>query len=520
MILLVLVPAAQAATMGLHGDVEDSAGDGAYGDLRVLIYDQASGGTEVYDETFTGAISNGSYAVMLGNSTPLNLSYGTDYYLDMWVNGEDLDFDGAPRRKFTSNVGVISSLQDISIDNLSVVNNASLPVLCLNDDCRTSWPLDTDTQKGVSGPYLRNDSTTIYFNESLLNSTIDARASSGSGKNGSGIYLLNNETTMYLNETRLNATISDLATGVSGGWNNGSVWTNTSLNVNVSGNVTTSALCLDGVCQSSWPAITDTQKNVSGPYLSNTSTTIYFNETLLNQTINERILADGNDGWTNDSVNTTTSLNVVGQNNLSITGTGFFGWLGTLSQRITALFAQAVHVEEVNVTGNLTLNGQAITDWSDVNVSGTDTQKNVSGPYLWNTSSTIYFNESLLNLTIDERSSAKNGSGLYIWNDNTTMYLNETRLNATIIDNIPVDHDGGWGNTSTVTNTTLDVLIGGNLNVTGNATIGEVLGLIPSTTQPTCSAGAVIMYNNSATVYPCYCNGTAWVRFENNSATC
>jgi len=490
MILLVLIPAAQAVTMGLHGTVLNSSGQGASGDLRVLIYDQASDGSELYNESFGGAISDGTYAVMLGNgSEPLNLEYGTDYYLDMRVNGEDLDYDGAERRKFTSNVGVISSLQDVTIDNLSIGTNASLPVLCLNGDCRMSWPVDT--QKNASGAYLHDNTTAIYLNESKLNNTIMTLSTSVSGKNGSGIYLLNNETTMYLNENKLNETISAIATSVSdgtGGWVNGSGWTNSSLNVNVSGNVTTSALCLDGVCRSSWPAVTDTQKNVSGPYLSNDSTTIYFDDVLLNQTIDDLIAADHDGGWINDSVNTTTSLNVIAQNNLSVNGTGFFGWLGTLSQRITALFAQVVHADDVNVTGNLTLNGQAITDWSDVNVSGTDTQKNVSGPYLSNDSTTIYFDDVLLNQTID--------------------------------DLIAADHDGGWENTSTTTNTSLDVLIGGGLNVTENATIGEVLELVPSTNQPSCSAGSVIMYDNTSTVHPCYCNGTAWVRFDNNSATC
>ncbi len=374
MFLLVLIPAAQAATMGLHGTVLNSSGDGASGDLRVLIYDHASDGSLLYNESFDDAVNDGAYAVMLGNgSEPLDLSFGTDYYLDMRVNGEDLDFDGAERRAFTSNVGAISSLQDVSIDNLAVGTNASFPELCLNDTCRTSWPVDT-------------------------------------------------------------------------------------------------------------------QRNVSGDYLSINSTTIGFSETKLNSTIDAHIPTDYDAGWVNDSANTTTSLNVIAQNNLSVNGTGFFGWLGTLSQKITGLFAQAVHADEVNVSGNLTLNGQAITDWADVNMSGTDTQKNASGPYLWNDTTTIHFDEVKLNETIDER--------------------------------IPADLDGGWANTSTVTNTSLDVLINGSLNVTENATIGEVLELVPSTNQPSCSAGSVIMYDNTSTVYPCYCNGTAWVRFDNNSATC
>lgn len=39
------------------------------------------------------------------------------------------------------------------------------------------------------GPYLYNDSTTIYLNESKLNATIDARSGGGGGGNVSDVWL-------------------------------------------------------------------------------------------------------------------------------------------------------------------------------------------------------------------------------------------------------------------------------------------------------------------------------------------
>lgn len=52
--------------------------------------------------------------------------------------------------------------------------------------------------------------------------------------------------------------------------------------------------------------------------------------------------------------------------------------------------------------------------------------------YLYNDSSTIYFNEAKLNQTIDLRDTQKNTTGFYLYNDSTTIYFNETQLNNTI----------------------------------------------------------------------------------------
>jgi len=61
-------------------------------------------------------------------------------------------------------------------------------------------------------PYLYDLLGVVYFNESKMNATIDARVSSGNAKTGTG-YLYNDTTYMYLNESQLNDTI-DARTGV------------------------------------------------------------------------------------------------------------------------------------------------------------------------------------------------------------------------------------------------------------------------------------------------------------------
>ena len=70
----------------------------------------------------------------------------------------------------------------------------------------------TDTQKTTTGFYLYNDSTTIYFNETQLNITIDAR-DTDTQKKADNNYLYNDTDTIYFNETKLNNTIDDRAVG-------------------------------------------------------------------------------------------------------------------------------------------------------------------------------------------------------------------------------------------------------------------------------------------------------------------
>ena len=86
------------------------------GNLTVTIWDNLSGGNLLYNETFIGAIMNGSWNVMLGANPAHNLSldYGQIYYRDYAINGEDvsfLDYAGNPvgRQFFYSPLGDINA---------------------------------------------------------------------------------------------------------------------------------------------------------------------------------------------------------------------------------------------------------------------------------------------------------------------------------------------------------------------------------------------------------------------------
>jgi len=84
-----------------------------------------------------------------------------------------------------------SQISDLShtVDTSAYVNCSGDNVLLGNGSCQSTSvyfdDTDTDTQKKTNNFYLYNDSSTIFFNETQLNSTIDNRASSNQSWNES-----------------------------------------------------------------------------------------------------------------------------------------------------------------------------------------------------------------------------------------------------------------------------------------------------------------------------------------------
>ncbi|KKK93620.1 hypothetical protein LCGC14_2691080, partial [marine sediment metagenome] len=87
----------------------------------------------------------------------------------------------------------------------------------------------------------------------------------------------------------------------------------------------------------------------------------------------------------------------------------------------------------INITGNATVNyifgnGSQLTDvclqdGTNCPAGFADTQKNTSGIYLYNDSDTIYFNESQLNVTIDDRASGLGDNSSWNQTYATTLYV-------------------------------------------------------------------------------------------------
>jgi hypothetical protein len=97
----------------------------ASGSLNIQVWDAASGGTLVYNESFANAIDNGSWNIMIGEnaSSPLALEYGNTYYKDYQIVGEDADFTNftgatVERQFFYSPLGSIGA-EDITNGNFS-----------------------------------------------------------------------------------------------------------------------------------------------------------------------------------------------------------------------------------------------------------------------------------------------------------------------------------------------------------------------------------------------------------------
>jgi hypothetical protein len=97
------------------------------GDLSVTVWDALSDGNLIYNETFTGAIVNGSWNVMLGenSSNSLSLEFGKTYFKDYEIDGEDANFTNltgsvVDRQFFYSPLG------DITDDDISDSTNLTL----------------------------------------------------------------------------------------------------------------------------------------------------------------------------------------------------------------------------------------------------------------------------------------------------------------------------------------------------------------------------------------------------------
>ena len=178
--------------------LQGTANDGSpinNGDLTVTIWNQSAGGALLYNSStdFDGAITSGQYDVLLGEFTQLSLEYGNYYYLDLSINGQDLDFNGSERRIFQSGVGPVGA---------QFIKAGAVGTSQLADSSVTAQKLSfaTFATGCIAGEYSR-------FNGS---SFICAADQQGSGSDGTG------------------------------GWTNTSINTTTSLAVIVSNNITAS----------------------------------------------------------------------------------------------------------------------------------------------------------------------------------------------------------------------------------------------------------------------------------------
>ncbi len=115
-----------ADLMSFTANVKDGSGNNfGAGDVVVEIYDAASGGNLIYNSTndFLKNVSNGQVDVMLGSGTQLlNLVYGKDYYMEVYLNRTDLDFQGRERQQFQAGIGNVTSARISNVTAESVLS--------------------------------------------------------------------------------------------------------------------------------------------------------------------------------------------------------------------------------------------------------------------------------------------------------------------------------------------------------------------------------------------------------------
>jgi microcystin-dependent protein len=134
-------------------NVYDSGSLVQNGNLRIEIFENASGGSSIFDQTFTGVINNGMWSV----EVDAGLVYGKTYFKDYEIDGQDINFSGVDRLAFVSREGVINA-SNITSGNL---NSAQLPT-------SGTWTLSSFID--IVGAWLRiggNDVLTNESNESM-----------------------------------------------------------------------------------------------------------------------------------------------------------------------------------------------------------------------------------------------------------------------------------------------------------------------------------------------------------------
>src|SRR3989339_54040 len=385
------------------------------GNITIYIYDSVTGGSLIYSNLFINNITNGSWNVVINP----NLEYGKHYWKDYSVNGDNLNFSGNDRIEFQSPLGLINNA---SLFNFSLINSCAVgssirqvyengSVLCETDDTgsggNSSW-----NQSLANGLYISQvEEDNLDVNSSLYSNSSTWWSGLSSWLSG---WFVNNAGVLEFNETKLNNTIDLRAGGDNSSWNES--YANT---------------------QYADISVVDTQKNASGNYVYNDSTTIYFNETKLNRTIDLRDTnettrfnnlvgncSSGDFVFGVDSSGNKVCLTPSGSGDItSVQGDNFYIYNGSNSGAVVLAFNET----KLNNTIDLRAGG----DNSSWNESYADTQYSSISEPLWSANFTAY--NSSWSSTFNSTYDGYNSTGLikdwnsigYIknWN-NTGLIIN------------------------------------------------------------------------------------------------
>ena len=320
----------QAADVMLNGVIVSSA------DLTVFIYDVPVGGSAVYQETFVGAVSVGSWDVTLGESVPLILEYGKTYYKDYSVGTTDLDFlnnsGGTTERKaFVSPMGLVGG-EDVSPSaNLSLGQRISFGLGQMIDAIVNGWIK-------ITGSLNVTQDLVVGGN---VNATGNVKAASFTG-DGSGV---TNVVAVGINDNTIGTTKLQ----------NESV-----TNAKIAANAINSSQIIDGVVQNSDLAdnSVSTNKILNGTIMGadiNSSTTVTISGLNVNGDLNVTGASYfGTQSFTN--IDTSGNLKVGG--NANITGNLMANsFMGDGSQ-LSGVGPQQINLTSTKYNGSLSFGGK------------------------------------------------------------------------------------------------------------------------------------------------------------------
>lgn len=351
----------------------------------------------------------------------------------------------------TGNISLTDTNESVRFNNLVAVNCTGQVVagvyingtpFCEADDTGGgSYDLNISTQNGVGVitdseifSVLGNGSITTFMSGNVLTiSGQDNDTDTDTVWNINSSYLYNDSGSLSFNESRLNSTISALDTDTDTRW---------SLNTSVLRNESNSI----GIVSSYW----------SNLYLQLTDQR--YNETArinsVNSSLQSQITQQQADNATltnqKGGIGTCTSGNFV-QN---VTSTGVECDAPSGSGDITSVTTEEFYIYNGSASGDVHLLFNETRLNATINAiagSGSDTVWGLNQPYLYNNSGNLDFNETRLNLTINalENDTTYTASQPYLTTSGTNFDFNESKLNDTI-NTLDTDTDTVWTINTTV----------------------------------------------------------------------
>ena len=139
---------AQPQTMSFQGRLTDGSDISVANGNRSMtfkLYDVASGGTALWEETQNTAISNGVFSVILGSTTPLTLDFDAPYWLGISVDG---GAEMLPRSELTSTPYSFAALSVAAngVNSAAIENNS-----ISNADINANAAIESSKISGMPG---------------------------------------------------------------------------------------------------------------------------------------------------------------------------------------------------------------------------------------------------------------------------------------------------------------------------------------------------------------------------------